>query len=169
MARKNPEYEPDPVIITVPNDEEEYPTLGPLVCDWMEDNLVFGPGDLRGEPLVLDDEQRAFIYRFYELWPEGHPQEGRRRFRRCAISVAKGLRKTELAALVAAAELHHDAPVRFDGWDGKGNPLGRPVRDPFIVMVAYTEEQSDELAYGALRAILLESRIRGDFDIGLER
>jgi phage terminase large subunit-like protein len=36
-------------------------------------------------------------------------------------------------------------------------------------MVAYTEEQSDELAYGALRIILEESGIREDFDIGLER
>lgn len=157
-------------VLVVPDDGDElYPTLGPLVCDWMEDNLVFGPGDLRGEPLVLSDEQRAFIYRFYELIPEGEKNAGRRRFRRCALSLAKGQAKTELAALVAAAELHRDAPVRFDGWDGKGNPKGRPVKDPFVVLVAFTEEQSDELAYGALKAILELSPIAGDFDIGLER
>jgi phage terminase large subunit-like protein len=162
--------EPRPFVISVPNDDGlAYPTLGPLVCGWMEDNLVFGPGDLRGEPLVLDDEQRAFIFRFYELFPEGHPEAGRRRFRRCALSIAKGLRKTELAAFVAAAELSRDSPVRFDGWDGKGVPKGRPVTDPFVVMVAYTEEQSDELAYGALRTILAESPIADQFDIGLER
>lgn len=131
----------------------------------MEDCLVFGPGDLRGENLILSDEQRAFIYRFYELEPDA----GRRRFKRCAISVAKGLAKTELAAFIAAAELSPDSPVRFDGWDGKGNPMGRPVRDPYIPLIAYTEEQSDELAYGALRVILAESRISNQFDIGLER
>lgn len=159
-----------PLIISVPDDGAvDYPTLGPQIVEWMEGNLVFGPGDLRGDPLVLDDEQRAFIYRFYELMPQGHPEEGRRRFRRCALSIAKGLRKTELAAFVAAAELHQEAPVRFDGWDGKGNPKGRPVTDPFVVMVAYTEEQSDELAYGALRTILQESPLAKDFDIGLER
>jgi phage terminase large subunit-like protein len=36
-------------------------------------------------------------------------------------------------------------------------------------MVAYTEEQSDELAYGALMIILGYSSLAGDFDIGLER
>ena len=157
-------------ILMVPDDGDiYYPTLGPLVCKWMEDCLVFGPGDLRGIPLMLDDEQKAFIYRFYEIYPKGHLQEGRRRFKRCALSVAKGLRKTELAAFVTAAELHFDAPVRFAGWNKNGTPIGRAVTDPFIPLVAYTEEQSDELCYGALKAILEESPIRDDFDIGIER
>jgi phage terminase large subunit-like protein len=154
----------------VPRDDGiSYPTLGEQVVEWMHENLVFGPGDLRGEPLQLDAEQQAFIWRFYEHYPKGHPLDGRRRFRRCALSLAKGLRKTELSACIAAAELHPDAPVRFNGWDGKGLATGRGVKDPFVVLVAYTEEQSDELAYGALRAILELSPIRDDFDIGLER
>lgn len=158
------------MILTVPNDGAElFPTLGPLVTQWMESCLVFGPGDLRGEPLRLDDEQRGFIYSFYEIHPKGHREEGRRRFKRCALSLAKGLRKTELGAFVAAAELSPDAPVRFDGWDRGGNPKGRPVKDPFLALVAYTEEQSDELCYGALKAILEESPIAEEFDIGLER
>lgn len=158
------------MILSVPADDGSgYPTLGPQVVDWMHEHLVFGPGDLRGEPLRLDAEQQGFIWRFYELMPKGHPREGRRRFRRCALSLAKGLRKTELAACIAAAELHPEAPVRFNGWKGKGLAQGKGVTDPFVVLVAYTEEQSDELAYGALKAILEESPIADDFDIGLER
>ena len=157
-------------VLMVPDDKgAHYPTLGGEVCEWMETSLVFGPGDLRGLPLVLDDEQKAFIYRFYEIFPKGHPQEGRRRFKRCSLSLAKGLRKTELAAFVAAAELHYAAPVRFDGWNSDGSPKGVSVTDPFIPLVAYTEEQSDELCYGALKAILEESPIRDDFDIGIEK
>lgn len=158
------------MILTVPSDDgSKYPTLGPQVVEWMHENLVFGPGDLRGEPLRLDAEKQGFIWRFYEHFPKGHPKAGRRRFRRCALSLAKGSAKTELAACIAAAELHPDAPVRFNGWHGKKLAHGRGVTDPFVVLVAYTEEQSDELAYGALRAILEESPIRADFDIGLER
>jgi hypothetical protein len=158
------------VILTVPSDDgSKYPSLGGQVVEWMHDNLVFGPGDLRGQPLRLDPEQQGFIWRFYELFPKNHPHAGRRRFRRCALSLPKGLRKTELAACVAAAELHPDAPVRFNGWSGKGLATGKGVTDPFVVLVAYTEEQSDELAYGALKAILEESPIGRDFDIGLER
>jgi phage terminase large subunit-like protein len=36
-------------------------------------------------------------------------------------------------------------------------------------MISYTEEQTEELAYGALRRILEKSSIGSDFDIGLER
>ena len=34
----------------VPPMDEAWPSLGPEVCDWMEASLVFGPGDLLGQP-----------------------------------------------------------------------------------------------------------------------
>ena len=43
------------------------------------------------------------------------------------------------------------------------------MRDPYIPMFAYTEEQTELLAYGALKVILEESPIAADFDIGLQR
>ena len=156
-------------VLMVPKDDTAYPTLGGQVCDFIEDNLVHGPGDLRGQPITLDPEKRALIYRMYEVYPQGHDWAGRRRFKRAALSLRKGSAKTELAALVAICELCQDAPVRCDGWDADGQPVGVGVTDPYIPMVAYTEEQSDELAYGALRVILEYSRIADDFDIGLTR
>lgn len=157
-------------VLTVPGFETEfYPTLGPQVCAFIEEYLVFGPGDLRGQSAKVDAEKRALIYRMYEVWPQGHPDEGRRRFKRCAISLRKGTAKTELAAWLAAVELHPDGPVRCDGFDAFNQPVGVGVVDPYIPMVAYTEEQSDELAFGALRVMLAYSPLAGDFDIGLER
>lgn len=157
------------MILTVPLDVTYYPTLGREVCAFIEDHLVFGPGDLRGQPAQLDDEKRALVYRMYEVYPEAHEQGGRRRFKRCALSVRKGSAKTEFAAWIAACELHPDAPVRCVGWTKDGEPIGGPVTDPYIPLVAYTEEQSEDLAYGALRVILELSDLAGDFDIGLER
>jgi phage terminase large subunit-like protein len=157
-------------VLTVPKpDDEFFPTLGPQVCSFIENYLVFGPGDLRGQPARLDGEKQALIYRMYEVFPQGHPNAGRRRFKRVAVSVRKGTAKTELAAWLAAVELHPDGPVRCDGWNEAGEPIGVGVTDPYIPMVAYTEEQSDELAYGALMIILGYSSLAGDFDIGLER
>ena len=150
-------------------DEQPWPTLGPQVCAFIEAFLVFGPGDLRGEPARIDDEKRALIYRIYEVYPQDHVLAGRRRFKRCALSLRKGTAKTELAAWLAAVELHPDGPVRCDGFDANGQPVGVGVVDPYIPMVAYTEEQSDELAYGALRVILGYSSLADDFDIGIER
>lgn len=159
-------------------DSKPWPTLGPQVCEWIEEHLVFGPGDLKGEPMRLDDEKRALIYRAYEVHPKGTKTAGRRRFQRVAFSARKGSAKTELAAAIAAAEL--DGPVRTDfiekrsgtlspAFDRHGEPIGCQVRDPYIPMVAYTEEQSEELVYGALLTILELSDIADHFDIGLER
>lgn len=157
------------MILTVPQDRALYPTLGPQVCAFIEENLIFGPGDLRGQPVVLDEEKMALIYRLYEVYPKGHPHAGRRRFGRAGISLRKGAGKTEFSAWIAACELHPAAPVRCVGWTRGGEPIGGPVKDPYIPLVAYTEEQSDELAYGALRIILGEGPLKHDFDIGLER
>ena len=160
------------LLITPPLDEQPWPTLGPDVCDWIEANLVYGPGPLRGQPYVIEPEFRAEIYRMFEIFPRGHARQGRRRFKRVALSKRKGTAKTEKAAMIVAAEAHPAAPVRCDGWRRQGSvwvPVGRGVRDPYIPMFAFTEEQSEDLAYGVLRAVLAESAIGDDFDIGLDR
>jgi hypothetical protein len=171
------------VILYPPNDARPWPTLGPQVCAWIEETLVHGPGDLFGEPVQLNDEIRAWLYRFYEVEPpqlltrkagrtvkSRNPRAGRRRFERCVLSLRKGSSKTELAAWIAAAELHRHAPVRCVGFSKHGQPLqGTGVTDPYIPMIGSTEEQVEELAYGALRRILEESTVAADFDIGLNR
>lgn len=159
-------------VFTVPaldSGDQRFPSLGGQVCDFIESYLCHGPGDLRGEPIQLDQEKRGLIWRMYEVYPLGHPKAGRRRFKRCALSLRKGSAKTEFAALIAAVELHIMGPVRCDGFNADGLPVGVGVNDPYIPLVAYTEEQSDELAYGALRVILEYSDLADDFDIGLTR
>ena len=157
------------MILMIPKDLELYPTLGGQVCDFIEQNLVRGPGDLRGLPVVLDDEWRALIFRMYEVYPKGHEQAGRRRFKRVGLSLAKGRAKTEVAAMIAICELHPEAPVRCTGFTKKGEPIGGPVTDPYIPMVATSQEQSDDLCFTAMRVILENSPLKDDFDIGLER
>lgn len=168
-----------------PREKKPWPSLGGLVCQWIETNLVFGPGDLIGQKAKLDEEKQYLIWRMYEIYPRGHEQEGRRRFKRVAISQRKGVAKTELMAWIVAAELAPDGPVRCVGWDeracpahgkkrAKGatclcSPRGGPVKNPYIPLCAYTEEQTEELAYGALRDILMRSPIADRFDIGLDR
>jgi hypothetical protein len=151
---------------------QPWPSLGPQVCDLIEERCIHGPGDLRGQPAVVDDETRAIFYRAYQVYPRGHPRAGWRRFKRVAVSLRKGSAKTEKAAWIGFAELHPEGPVRCDGWrqvDGLWQPVGRPVTDPYIPMVAYTEEQTEELAYGALLAMCSEGPDADLFDAGKQR
>lgn len=156
-------------------EEEPWPTLGPQVIEFMEEYLVFGPGDLLGEPYRLSPEQKGLLCAMYEVYPDDHELAGRRRYKRVVLSLAKGLAKTEFAAAIALAELSDRAPVRTlvehgaPLFDGRGNPIGGPVTFPYIPMLATTEAQADELAYGAARHMLEHSELAGDFDIGLER
>jgi hypothetical protein len=160
---------------------KEWPTLGPQVVEFLTGttdgtgdparaHAIFGPGSLKGEPYVMDPEKVAATYRVYEVYPRWHPFAGRRRFKRVGISWRKGTAKTEWAAEIVYAELHPDAPVRFNGWNDDGTlRRGKPVRDPYIPMVAYSKDQAEELAFGALLVICGEGPDADLFDVGLER
>lgn len=157
------------LLVVPPLDEKPWPTLGPQVCDFLEDRSIYGPGSLKGQDYVIDDEFRAQVYRAYEVYPQGHRWAGRRRFKRVGVSVRKGLAKTEKLAQITFAELHPEGPVRCDGFDANGNPVGRPVRDPYIPLLAVTVEQVEELAYGALYVLVTEGPDADLFDATLER
>lgn len=167
-----------------PLDDEPWPTLGPQICDFLHERSIYGPGSLKGEPYRITPEWRALIYRMYEVYPrkvrrplpggkdvsvEKHQFAGRRRFKRFGVSVRKGLAKTEAEAEIVYVELHPDGPVRCDGFDSRSNPVGRPVRDPYIPMLAFTVDQVEELAYGALYVICTEGPDADLFDCTNER
>lgn len=110
-------------------------TLGWVVIDWIEQNLVHGPGDVQGQPIVIDEELAYFILGCYELHPDG-----RRKVDRAFLSRPKGRAKSELAGMLACAEAL--APVRFDRWASNGEPIGRPVTSPYIRCLATEETQA---------------------------
>lgn len=156
-------------VLIVPPLDLSFPTLGFALAEFIEERCIFGPGSLAGQPAVLDAEKRAALYRLYEVYPQGHRLAGRRRFQRGAIEWRKGMAKTEFAAWVAFCELHPEAPVRGDGFDADGSPVGKPVAFPYIPMMAHTQEQVQELAYGVLKYVVEEGPDSGLFDPSLER
>lgn len=124
------------------------PTLGWSVISWIETHLRHGPGDVHGQPWVLDDEQRALLLSAYEV----DPKTGRRVWDEVLFSRAKGRAKSELAGGIVVAEAV--APVRCDHWavSGEvsswgfeyepGEPVGRQVVDPFVRCLATEEGQA---------------------------
>lgn len=113
-------------------------SLGYGIVDWLQEYACHGPGDVMGQPLdfAQDPEVEDFIIRAYELDPE----TGRRKKRRAVFSAPKGRSKSEKAGLIGVAECL--AETRFDGWDGNGQPIGRPVTSPFIRCLATEEKQA---------------------------
>lgn len=113
-------------------------SLGYQVVEWLEAYACHGPGDVQGQPLDFraDPEFERFIIDAYAL----DPASGRRLVERAVISAPKGRAKSELAGLIGVAEAL--GPVRFDGFDAQGQPVGRPVTSPFIRCLATEEKQS---------------------------
>jgi phage terminase large subunit-like protein len=111
-------------------------SLGYSLLDWIHAYCCHGPGDVQGEKLDYDDEIRSFIIECYRL----DPATGRRVYREAILSRPKGRAKSEIAGMVVVAEAV--GPVRFDGWDADGQPVGRPVVSPLIKCLATEESQA---------------------------
>jgi hypothetical protein len=154
----------------------EWPSLGAQVADWQEGNLAFGPGDLLGRPYLLDEEDRAYLERSYQVYPPDHrgrclfsPETGgwrctrgagkcgRRRFDTVVIMTRKGTKKSERGGALAAVELAEDGPIRCDGFrreDGLWVPVGRPVVSPFVFVFAFAKEQAEDTAWDSMRRMI---------------
>lgn len=111
-------------------------SLGYEVLDWIHAYCCHGPGDVQGEPLDWDDEIRDFVIACYEI----DPDTGRRVHPEAILSRPKGRAKSEIAGMITVAE--GVGPVRFDGWDASGQPVGKPIRSPLIKCLATEETQA---------------------------
>lgn len=145
-----------------------FPTLGWQVIDWIEAYLPHGPGDVQGEPWVIDDEIALFILWAYRVYPQDHQRAGRRMVQRAILSRPKGRAKSEIAGGLDCAEAL--GPVRCDGFDAEGEPVGVPVRYPFVRCMATEEDQSGN-TYDNVRYMLEEGEAGNEYavDVGLTR
>jgi len=111
------------------------------VVDWIEAHLVHGPGAVQGEPVDFrsDPEFEAFVWRLYELEPDGRGS-WRMRYQRGLLSRPKGRYKSGLLAMVGCCELCEG--YRFGGFDASGDPVGEPLRYREVLSVATEEEQA---------------------------
>jgi hypothetical protein len=146
----------------------DFPTLGWGVIDWMQAYLPHGPGDVQGQPWEIDEEIALFILWAYRIFPKGHAREGRRLVQRAVLSRPKGRAKSEIAGGIDCVEAL--GPVRFDGWDAAGEPVGMPVTYPFIRCLATEEDQSGN-TYDNVRFMLEHGAVADeyDLDVGLTR
>jgi len=101
-----------------------------------------------GKPFRLRPDQKAFIYRAYEL-----RADGARRWRRVVRGRPKGDGKTEISAAISLAEFA--GPVAFGGWTDTGKPRGRRRTSPDIPVAAASYEQAN-LLYSAASAMVKE-------------
>lgn len=141
-------------------------SLGWLLLSWMEFFCVHGPGDVQGDPVVHGDEVSGFIVDCYAL-----DRGGRRLYDSAFFSRPKGCDKSGLGGRLGLTEAF--GPCRFLDWaEGgeiyrdpwglgfeykyqPGEPMGRPVKVPYIRCLA-TEEGQTGLVYDTIHFNLEE-------------
>lgn len=122
-----------------PMEGDQFPSLGFLVADWIEDFLAAPDTGDTYKSFKLTTEQVDFLINLYEI----DPSTCRRVKQRAVLSRPRGWGKSPFIAAVAIAEAL--APVLCDGWDAEGQPVGVPWssrRTPDVVVAATTEEQT---------------------------
>lgn len=141
------------IIVPQPKEDKDgnleiFPTLGPQVCDFLEERFVYGPGPLRGKPYVVRDDFRYILYRAYEHFPEGYvidydgekvDYSGRRHFNKVTVSLPKGSAK----CVAPDTELVLENGERVKARDIKVGDLVQSYLDGKVVYrrVAAVEEQ----------------------------
>jgi phage terminase large subunit-like protein len=118
-----------------PENSELWPTFGRKAVRWIEKNLIFAEGDSFGKPVRLRDDQKLFVYHWYEYcpacdwWRYGEGLRG----------AARGDGKTAFVAMLAVAEF-------------AGPPEIAPY-SPNVVIGAASWDQADIL-YGAAAVMM---------------
>jgi hypothetical protein len=140
------------------------PTLAPDVLAWSETDLAQPDGDYSGQPWQWRVSQARYVSWWYAV-----DDEGGWLWRRGQLVLPKGAGKSPVAAALSCCELA--GPVRFDGWNASGEPVGRPHPSSWVQLAAVSQDQTDNtmsLVLSMLREGPAAERIAG-LDLGLTR
>ncbi len=151
-------------------DQEWEPTLGYLVAEWIEAFCVIPDTIRQGDPFRLTNEQLRFLLNFYRLRENAIPDYDRPSaafvYRGALLMRPQKWGKGPFASAICLAEAF--GPVRFAGWDKRGEPIGRQQPTPWVQIVATSEEQTDNV-WLALHEMAMRGRVAEipGIDLGL--
>jgi len=119
----------------VPDSGELWPSHGGIAVKWCETQLIFAEGDSFGKPVTLREDQKEFLWRFYEYCPQcdwWHYGEALR-------GAARGDGKTAFIAMISVLEF--------------GGPPQISPYSPNVVVGAASWDQAN-LLYGAAATMM---------------
>ena len=123
----------------IPQDGEEFPTLGWIGIDWLMDNLAM-PDKPEYEPFIPTQEQANFIINLLRV---DESTGTKFMYKRAVYSRPKGSGKSPFMSAIAL--MFGLAPIIPDGFDEYGQPQGKTlaeVRTPLIQLAAVSEDQA---------------------------
>ena len=126
-----------------PEVEGEFPTLGYIAAEWIEENLLLTDGPMLGQPFRLYDEQVMHLLHKYRLDPEAVEEDGNDAFQYGGSLIVRGQKWGKDPLLAAINLFHAFGPCDFAGWDAAGEAVGRPHPSPWVAIAALNDKQTD--------------------------
>lgn len=158
-----PDLSPDGLPAGMPS-EHGIPTLGWGVLAWGEEFLAQPDGIHAGEAWAWTKTQARIVAWWYAV-----DKEGRWVYRRGQVVLPKGSGKSPIAAALSCCELA--AETVFDGFDARGEAVGRPHPSPHVQLAAVSQDQTSntmDLVLSMLREGRAAHEIPG-LDLGVTR
>ncbi|HXH77305.1 hypothetical protein [Nocardioides sp.] len=126
-----------------PQEPGEFPTLGHVAAEWIEEVLSITDGPKIGEPFQLYDEQYAHQLHRYRIDPGAPGDAGNEAFVRRGSMWVRGQKWGKDPILAAQCLFHAFGPCDFAGYDANGEPVGRPHPSPWVGIAALNDKQAD--------------------------
>lgn len=149
----------------------EFPTLGYVVAEWIQERCAVPDRHLAGDPFVLTEKQLEHLVWEYRLHPGAKVDEDRPSapFAYVGNYLVRPQKygKGPFSASRVCAQA--EGPVLFAGWDAYGEPVGMPWSTPHIQVTAVSEDQAQNI-WRALIPMIEMGSIAADIpDRGLTR
>lgn len=125
-----------------PKHPKEFPTLGWLIGEWIEEHLVIPSGPRTGEPFRLYKEQWNWLLRYYRLHVDAVEDDGSDAFLHIGGQLVRPQKWGKDPLMAAQLAAHGLGPVEFAGWDANGRPVGKPHPSPYMQCLATVKDQA---------------------------
>lgn len=149
----------------------EFPSLGWLVAEWIEERCVIPDRNVAGMPFQLSDEQLEHLVWQFRLKPDAtfdldRPAAPFVYVGSVLVRAQKWGKGPFSAARICAQAV---GPVLFAGWDANGEPVGMPWATPHIQVAAVAEDQTENI-WRALKPMIELGPLANELpDTGLNR
>jgi hypothetical protein len=126
-----------------PAEPGEFPTLGYLIGQWIEENCIIPDGPRMRQPYLLTDEMWMHLLWAHRIRPDARDDDDTDAMVYSGSQLVRPQKWGKDPFAAARALAWAFGPTVFAGWDAAGEPVGMEHPSPWVACAAVAEDQTD--------------------------